>query len=110
MLATAANFARAVPMALAGLAFGWSSMHVSTHGVLLAMSSGALASGLGYSLWYRALPALSATRAAVIQLTVPVLAAFAGVVVLGESIRLRLALAGAMILGGVAIAVRLRRR
>ena len=97
LLATAANFARSVPMALAGLALAWSSTHLSSRGVLLAVGSGALASGLGYSLWYLALPSLSATRAAVIQLTVPVLAAFAGVLVLGESIRLRLAIAGAMI-------------
>jgi drug/metabolite transporter (DMT)-like permease len=114
LLATAANFARCVPMALAGLALACASNRASTHasgrGVVLAMSSGVLASGLGYSLWYLALPGLSATRAALIQLTVPVLAAFAGVLVLGESIRPRLAIAGAMILGGVAIALRFRRR
>ncbi len=110
LLATASNFARSVPMALAGLALAWSSTHVSTRGVVLAACSGALASGLGYSLWYLALPGLSATRAAVIQLTVPVFAACAGVLILGETIRVRLAIAGAMILGGVAIAVLLRRR
>ncbi len=110
LAATAANFARSVPMALAGLAIGWSSAHASSRGVWLAATSGAVASGLGYSLWYLALPGLTATRAAVIQLTVPVLAAFAGVLVLGESIRARLAIAGAMILGGVAIAVLRKRR
>lgn len=109
LAATADNFARSVPMALAGLALAWSSTHLSVRGVVLAASSGAIASGLGYSLWYLALPGLSATRAAVVQLTVPVLAALAGVWLLGERVSLRLAVAGAMILGGVAIAVVLRR-
>lgn len=77
----------------------------SMTGLLLAVVSGALASGIGYSLWYTALPHLSRTRAAVLQLTVPVLAAVAGVVWLGEVPTLRLAAAGVVILGGVALSV-----
>lgn len=78
---------------------------VSSVGVLLAGVSGSLASGIGYSLWYAALPHLSRTRAAAVQLTVPVIAAVAGIVLLGEAPTLRLAVAGVVILGGVALAV-----
>jgi drug/metabolite transporter (DMT)-like permease len=77
----------------------------SARGIALACASGALASGLGYSLWYAALPSLSATRAALVQLVVPVLAALAGVALLGEELTPRLLVAGALILGGIALAV-----
>jgi drug/metabolite transporter (DMT)-like permease len=102
---TAGNFLRTVPAALlmlllAGRGAGW-----DPRGVLLAIASGALASGLGYAVWYAALPALTATRAALVQLLVPVLAAAGGVVVLGETIPLRLPVAAALVLGGVALAV-----
>ena len=105
---TAANFARAVPLAAVGLAAGWSQATARPAGVALALASGALASGLGYSLWYLALPALSATRAAIVQLSVPALAAAAGVALLGEAIDARLAGSAALILGGVALAVVVR--
>ena len=67
------------------------------------MVSGAIASGCGYVIWYAALPGLTATRAATVQLSVPVMAAFGGVVVLSEQITLRLLLASAATLGGIAI-------
>jgi drug/metabolite transporter (DMT)-like permease len=73
--------------------------------VWLALASGALASGLGYSLWYLALPSLPAKRAALLQLLVPVLAAAAGVAFLGEHVTIRLAIAAAMILCGVGLAI-----
>lgn len=104
---TAANFARSIPLAaalLAGAAL-LEGLSASGRGVLLAVLSGAVASGLGYSLWYAALPHLSATRAAVLQLLVPVLAAGGGVGLLGERVSSRLLLTGAAILGGVALAV-----
>lgn len=110
LAATADNFVRSAPMALAGLLIGFSGVHVAPRGVWLALASGAVASGLGYSLWYLALPGLTATRAALVQLVVPVLATVAGIVVLGESLTLRLVVAGIMILGGVGVAVLLRRR
>lgn len=69
------------------------------------MASGALASGIGYSLWYAALRDLPASRAAVLQLSVPVLAAAAGVLLLGERLTLRLVVAGSLILLGVALAI-----
>ena len=70
-----------------------------------AVASGALASGVGYAIWYTALPALKATTAATVQLSVPVIAALGGIVFLGESITLRLALASVAILGGIALVV-----
>ena len=73
-------------------------------GAALACASGALASGLGYAIWYRALPALRRTQAAVVQLAVPPLAAVGGVLLLGEAFTLRLGVSGALVLGGIALA------
>jgi drug/metabolite transporter (DMT)-like permease len=75
-------------------------------GVAYALASGALASGLGYALWYTALPSLRASTAASLQLAVPLLVALAGVAFLGEAPTLRLALAAIAILGGIALVVR----
>ena len=74
-------------------------------GFWYAVSSGALASGIGYAIWYTALPALKATNAATVQLSVPVIAALGGIVFLGESITLRLVLASVAILGGIALVI-----
>jgi drug/metabolite transporter (DMT)-like permease len=108
----AASFARAVPLALAtSAAFAlWAGAELTPAGVLLALASGGVTSGLGYAVWYAALRGLSATRAAIVQLSVPPLAAFAGVLVLGERLSLRLVLASAMILGGIALAILGHRR
>jgi drug/metabolite transporter (DMT)-like permease len=101
--ATAANFLRAAPMAsIAGLPF-LRSVHFSPHGVALAVASGAVASGLGYAIWYATLPRLKATSAATLQLSVPVIAAFGGVVFLSERISLRLLLSSVAVLGGIAL-------
>jgi drug/metabolite transporter (DMT)-like permease len=107
LAATADNFARALPMAAVASAVGaWRhDAFVSGSGVLLAVASGAVASGIGYSVWYAALRGLTATRAAILQLAVPVIAAVGGVVVLGEQPTMRLAGAALLILGGVGIAV-----
>ena len=107
LAATSGNFARSVPLALAALlaATLFASLHASARGLLLATASGALASGLGYSLWYLALPQLGAVRAALVQLLVPVLAAVAAILLLGERPTLRLLIAGPLILGGVGFAV-----
>jgi drug/metabolite transporter (DMT)-like permease len=108
---TADNFARAVPFALVLLlAIPIAGGRITLHGALLAAASGAIASGVGYSLWYAALPHLAPARAAIVQLSVPVLAAAAGAVVLGEVVTVRLAAASAAILGGIAIALLARRR
>jgi len=106
---TAGNFLRAVPIsaALSVLMLGGTAL--DNAGLLYAIASGALASGLGYAIWYTALPALKATNAATVQLSVPVIAALGGVVFLGEAITLRLALASMAILGGIALVILERR-
>ena len=110
--ANAAAFVRSVPLALAASAvFGLAATtRLTPEGALLALASGALTSGLGYAVWYAALRGLSATRAAIVQLSVPPLAALGGVLVLGEAVSLRLVAASVLILGGIALAVAGRRR
>ncbi len=108
--ATGGNFMRAVPFAAAlGLA-AMNHSSVDLHGALYAVLSGAITSGLGYALWYAALPALSSTSAAIIQLSVPAIAALGGVVLLSESLTVRLLIASAAILGGIAITTAGKRR
>jgi drug/metabolite transporter (DMT)-like permease len=108
----AAAFARAVPLALvaAGIGHALGATHVDPAGGGLALVSGAVASGLGYALWYAALRGLTATRAALVQLSVPPLAAAGGVLLLGEVLSARLLVSGALVLGGIALAVAGRRR
>jgi drug/metabolite transporter (DMT)-like permease len=103
--ATGGNFLRAVPFAalLALAATGHES--VDRMGVLYAVLSGAVNSGLGYVLWYAALPALRATSAATIQLSVPAIAAIGGAVLLAEPITVRLLLSSVAILGGIALTI-----
>ena len=102
---TAGNFVRSVAFAAPVLLLARGGIHTSREGFLLAAASGALASGCGYAIWYAALPALTATRAAVAQLAVPAIAAAAGIALLGEPLTVRLVLSGCAILGGVALAV-----
>ncbi len=108
LAATADNFRRSVPFGLAALLL-LRSHHMAPFGLGLAVASGALASGLGYTLWYAALRGLDRSQAAVVQLAVPVLAALGGILLLGEAPSLRLAVCGATILGGIAIALSARR-
>jgi drug/metabolite transporter (DMT)-like permease len=105
--ANALSFARATALALAvsAGAIATGSARLATAGALLAAASGAVASGLGYAIWYTALRGLTATQAAVVQLSVPPLAAAGGVLLLGEALSARLLVAGATILGGIALAV-----
>jgi drug/metabolite transporter (DMT)-like permease len=102
----AGNFARAVPGALLISALLWHHRSGDTEGVVLAILSGSIASGLGYAAWYTALPQLGAIAAANAQLCVPVIAALAGVVLFAEPITLRLAASSLLVLGGTALAVR----
>jgi drug/metabolite transporter (DMT)-like permease len=103
--ATARNFAGTLPAAaLLALWPGvWSG--VSATGVALALASGALTSGLGYLIWYLALPSLTRTAAATVQLAVPLVAALGAVLLLGEALDARLVLASALVLGGIAAVV-----
>lgn len=109
LAATAGNFLRTVPMAIGLALFGFGEVAVDLSGAVYAAVSGALASGAGYAVWYAALRGLNATRAATVQLSVPVVAAFGGVLFLGEAVSLRLAFASLAILGGVALVLLVRR-
>lgn len=102
---TAGNFLRAVPFA-AGLSLLFLSLaRTDFQGVTYAITSGALTSGVGYAIWYAALRGLTATSAATVQLSVPLIAAIGGVMLLGEPITLRLLGASAAILGGIALVI-----
>jgi drug/metabolite transporter (DMT)-like permease len=102
---TAGNFARSAPLTILVSVAALAALHLEPLGVLLALLSGVVTSGLGYVLWYRTLRHLTTTQASVVQLMVPVLAAFGGVVFLSEQVSVRLIAASALILGGVALAV-----
>ena len=102
---TAGNFLRAAPIAAALSVFMMNGAALDHAGIGYAVLSGALASGIGYAIWYTALPALKATQASIVQLSVPVIAALGGIVFLGEVLTLRLVLASAAILGGIALVI-----
>jgi drug/metabolite transporter (DMT)-like permease len=106
---TAGNFVRTVPVALGMSLLFMGSAQVDTAGALYAVASGAITSGIGYAIWYTALPHLKATSAATLQLSVPVIAAVGGILWLGEPLTLRLLLASAAILGGIALVIRRQR-
>jgi drug/metabolite transporter (DMT)-like permease len=103
--ATTGNFVRAVPFAAALSIIFFVRAHLDPLGVSYAMISGAITSGLGYVIWYSALPGLKAASAATVQLSVPVLAATGGILLLGEPITLRYVLASVAVLGGIALVV-----
>lgn len=122
LYATAGNFVRSVPLALllygviaavgmasqgeiVGQGEGSEIFSVSAIGVLYGIGSGAIASGLGYALWYAVLPRLEATTAATVQLSVPIIAAFGGLLLLDEPLSLRLTLCSTAVLGGIALVV-----
>lgn len=108
----AASFGRALPLALAAEAAAalLGAVHLRPEGAWLALASGAIASGLGYAVWYAAIRGLTATRAAIVQLSAPPLAAAGAVTFLGEPVSSRLPAASVLILGGIAVAVAARGR
>ncbi len=105
LLQTTSNFVRSVPLVLIGGLLWLPVSHVEPAGALLAITSGAIASGLGYVAWFAALRRLTAIRAAIVQLAVPVIAALGGVLVLAEPISVRLVIAAVLVLGGIALAI-----
>lgn len=105
LAATAGNFLRATPMAMIALLPFVAGLEMSGKGIALAVASGALASGLGYAIWYRILPGLSAATAATLQLAVPPLTAFGGALLLDERVGLRLLFASIAVLGGIALVI-----
>ncbi|MCD9184801.1 MAG: DMT family transporter [Pyrinomonadaceae bacterium] len=102
---TAGNFLRSVPFAVPVLLLFLPQTHLSSKGILLAVLSGAVASGIGYVAWYAILKFHTATRAGILQISVPALAALGGVLFLGENLSFRLISASCLILGGVALAI-----
>lgn len=107
--ATAGNFLRAVPFAVLLSACFWPAAWPGLAGLALAAASGAIASGVGYAIWYAALPGLHSSQAAAAQLSVPVIAAFGGAALLGEAVTAHQAWASAAVLGGVALVVLAKR-
>ncbi len=102
---TTGNFARAVPMIVSVALLFIPQIHLSQKGILLAVLSGAIASGIGYSVWYTALRFHTTTRAAILQFSVPILAAVGGIIFLAEIVSIRLLLATVLILGGISLAI-----
>lgn len=104
------NFLRTLPFTLILLALTLNTQHLSFQGVLLAVLSGGVMSGIGYALWYMALSGLSAIRAAILQLLVPIIAALGGILFAGETLSGRLVLSSLMILGGIWVVIMGKRR
>jgi len=109
--ATAGNFVRCLPLTAGFAAIAVATTaQVTARGAVLAAVSGAITSGLGYCVWYAVLPSLGAARAAIVQLSVPAIASLGGIVLLDEPLRRHVAIGGAIILGGLGLALWQRRR
>lgn len=105
LMNTAYNFLRTIPLVIILAIVALQKAHYSSEGILLAVLSGGIASGIGYVIWYMALGGLSATQAAVVQLLVPVIAALGGALFVSEAVTLRLTVSATMILGGILLVV-----
>ncbi|MET0027302.1 MAG: DMT family transporter [Candidatus Thiodiazotropha sp.] len=111
ILTTTGNFIRSVPFAvILFLLLNGQDETMTDSGILLAVTSGAIASGLGYAMWYAVLPALASTTAATLQLSVPVIAALGGVLLLSETLTLRFGVASIAVLGGLLVFILSRPR
>ncbi|MFZ5960760.1 EamA family transporter [Pseudomonas knackmussii] len=110
LAATTGNFLRAIAVAALLALIFHDRLQVDLPGLAYAVLSGAVTSGIGYAIWYAALPGLSAIQAASVQLSVPVLAALSGALLLGEHISLRLLLVSLAVLGGIALILRAKVR
>jgi drug/metabolite transporter (DMT)-like permease len=105
LAATASNFLRSVVFIPFVVAATYQSIEVTTNGILLAVAAGAITSGVGYVIWYAALRFMHTIQAALVQLSVPAIAALGGVILLDEVLSMRLVLSAAMVLGGLSIAL-----
>ncbi len=103
--ATAGNFLRAVPMTLILSVVMFEDISFDIAGFCYAIASGGLASGIGYAIWYTVLPALKTANAATVQLSVPVIAAFAGIILLGEPLSIQFVIASLAIISGIALVI-----
>lgn len=108
--ANARSFLWSTPLAMLLVALARTPVHATASGIVLALVSGAVTSGVGYAIWYRALPGLTVTQAAVAQLSVPVIAAAGAVLTLGETVSTRLVGAGIAVLSGVGLVLSARIR
>ena len=104
-LNTAGNFIRCLPFAALLVIVYSSQLQASSKGIMLALTSGVVTSGLGYVIWYSVLPKLTATRAAVVQLSVPIITALGGGLFLGEAITLRILISAVTVLAGIALVI-----
>lgn len=102
---TTYNFVRSVPLVIVVSAVSLSDLHLSANGIVLAVLSGAITSGIGYAIWYTVLRSISSMRAAMVQLSVPILAAAGGVLFLAEAVSVRLIVSGLLVLGGIFLAI-----
>lgn len=102
---TTGNFLRALPFAIVIGILALQQLHISNYGLVLAVLSGAITSGLGYAVWYSVLPSLSATSASIVQLSVPILATLGGAMFLGEVITLQIILSSFLTLFGIGLAI-----
>jgi drug/metabolite transporter (DMT)-like permease len=105
LLVTARNFLACAPFSLLALAVSPEALYASKEGLALAAASGIFASGLGYTLWYKAVPKIPTAHVALLQLSVPIIAALGGVAFLGEVVNLRFAIASGLVLGGIAFGI-----
>lgn len=105
LMDTTYNFLRTIPLIIILTIVTFHDIHLSADGILLAVLSGGIASGIGYTIWYIALGGLSITKAAVVQLLVPVIAALGGVIFVSEPITFRLTISATMVLGGILMVV-----
>ncbi len=103
LIDTTSNFLRTLPLVAFVTLLTFDNAQISNQGVVLAVVSGAVTSGLGYAIWYAALAGLTVTQAAIVQLTVPIIAAFGGVLFTNEMITIKLAISSALILGGILV-------
>lgn len=101
---TTENFLFAVPFVIIISLIFMDKINVNSNGFMLAVISGSVTSGIGYAIWYVALRGLTATRAATVQLSVPIIAAIGGIIFLSEGISIRLLISTVLILGGVGLA------
>lgn len=102
---TAGNFARAVPVVGVAWLLAFGTVHAQSSGIIWAVLSGAVASGVGYAIWYAALRHLTSVTAAAVQLAVPLLAGLGGILLLDERLTFRLAVAAVLVLGGIGMTI-----
>ena len=105
LMDTAYNFIRTIPFVVILAISTMDNIHYSSEGIVLALIAGGVTSGIGYTIWYIALGGLSSTQAAVLQLSVPVIAALGGVVFVSEAITFRFTISAALVLGGILLVV-----